>query len=74
MVFKGSKVNKRIKRRIKNDTISEIISESELNLVSKKEEDNENYYNIGLDGYTVKSYSNLNVVQNKDDKILKKKN
>ena len=73
MVFKGSKVNKRIKRRIKNDTISEIISESELNLVSKKEEDNENYYNIGLDGYTVKSYSNLNVVQNKDDKILKKK-
>ena len=73
MVFKGSKVNKRIKRKIKNDTISEIVSESELNLVSKKEEDNENYYNIGLDGYTIKSYSNLNVVQNKDDKKLKKK-
>jgi len=60
---------------INNNTIDQIISESELNLVSDKdkEKEKENFLNIGLDGYTIKINSDLSMVENKDDKELIKK-
>ena len=71
--FKGSQINKKITRMINNNTINQITSESELNLVSDKDKDKENFLNIGLDGYTIKINSDLNIVENKDDKELIKK-
>jgi hypothetical protein len=71
--FKGSQINKKITRMINNNTINQITSESELNLVSDKDKDKENFLNIGLDGYTIKINSDLNIVENKDDKKLIKK-
>ena len=73
IAFKGSRINKRIKRKIKNNKINQITSESELNLISEKTKDKDNFFDIGLDGYTVKVNSDLNIVENKDDKELKKK-
>ena len=71
--FKGSQINKKITRMINNNTINQITSESELNLVSDKDKDKENFLNLGLDGYTIKINSDLNIVENKDDKELIKK-
>ena len=71
--FKGSQINKKITRMINNNTINQITSESELNLVSDKDKDKENFLNLGLDGYTIKINTDLNIVENKDDKELIKK-
>jgi len=71
--FKGSQINKKITRMINNNTIDQIVSESELNLVSDKDKDKENFLNIGLDGYTIKINSDLNIIENKDGKEIIKK-
>ena len=73
IVFKGSQINKRIKRHIYNDNINQIKSESELNLVSEKNNEEGNFLDIGLDGYSIKVNSDLNIIENKDDKELIKK-
>ena len=71
--FKGSQVNKKITRTINNNTINQITTESELNLVSDKDKEEENSLNLGLDGYTIKINTDLSIVENKDDKELIKK-
>ncbi len=71
--FKGSQINKKITRMINNNTINQITSESELNLVSDKDKEKENFLNIGLDGYAIKINSDLKIVESKDDKELIKK-
>ena len=71
--FKGSKINKKISRLINNNTINQITSKSELNLVSNIDKEKENFINIGLDGYSIKINSDLSIVENKDDKDLIKK-
>ena len=58
---------------INNNTIDQIVSESELNLVSDKDKDKENFLNIGLNGYTIKLNSDLSIIENKDDKEIIKK-
>ena len=71
--FKGSKINKKITRKIINDSINQVIIESQLKLLSEKPKNDENFYDIGLDKYTFKINSELNMVENKDDKELIKK-
>lgn len=69
--FKGSQIKKRIKRKIFNDTLDQVTSESELNLISNKKENNNNgFYDIGLDGFSIKINSDLNMVDNNNDKNL----
>ena len=72
IAFKGSQVNKKIKRKINNDTIEQVKTESELNLISKKPEENEKdkFYDIGLNGYSIKVNSDLAILENKIDKKL----
>ena len=71
--FKGSKINKKITRKIINDSINQVTIESQLKLISEKPKNDETFYDIGLDKYTFKINSELNMVENKDDKELIKK-
>jgi len=71
--FKGSKVNKKITRKIVNDVVDKVTIESQLELNTEKPENDESFYDIGLDQYKVKLNSDLNLVENKDDKELIKK-
>ena len=68
--FKGSKINKKITRKVSKDAINQVTIETELNLNSDKPENDENFYDIGLNGYTFKINSDLNMVENKDDREL----
>ena len=68
--FKGSKINKKITRKVSKDAINQVTIETQLDLNSDKPENDEGFYDIGLDGYTFKINSNLNIVENKDDKEL----
>jgi len=71
--FKGSKINKKITRKVSKDGINQVSIETELNLNSDKPENDEDFYDIGLDGYSIKINSDLNMIENKDDKELIKK-
>ena len=71
--FKGSKINKKITRKVINDSINQVTIESQLKLISEKPKNDETFYDIGLDKYTFKINSELNMVENKDDKELIKK-
>ena len=71
--FKGSKINKKITRKVINDSINQVTIESQLKLISEKPKNDETFYDIGLDKYTFKTNSELNMVENKDDKELIKK-
>ena len=68
--FKGSKINKKITRKVSKDAINQVTIETQLDLNSDKPENDEGFYDIGLDGYTFKINSNLNICENKDDKEL----
>jgi len=68
--FKGSKINKKITRKIVNDSINKVTIETKLELNTEKPENEEDFYDIGLDGYTFKINSDLNIIENKDDKEL----
>ena len=68
--FKGSKINKKITRKVSKDAINQVTIETQLNLNSDKPENDEDFYDIGLNGYTFKINSDLNMVENKDDREL----
>jgi hypothetical protein len=71
--FKGSKINKKITRKVSKDGINQVNIETQLDLFSEKPENDEDFYDIGLDGYSIKINSDLKLVENKDDKELIKK-
>ena len=71
--FKGSKINKKITRKVSKDSINQVNIETQLNLISEKPENDEDFYDIGLDEYSIKINSDLKMVENKDDKELIKK-
>jgi len=70
--FKGSKINKKITRKVSKDSINQATNETQLNLISEKPE-NDDFYDIGLDELSIKINSDLKMVENKDDKELIKK-
>ena len=70
--FEGSKINKKITRKLVKDTITQVTIETEFTIDSDKPKNDEDFYDIGLEGYNFKVKSELNVVENKDDKDLVK--
>jgi len=68
--FEGSKINKKITRKLVKDTISQVTIETEFNVNSEKPVNDEYFYDVGLDAYNFKVKSELNMVENKDDKEL----
>ena len=71
--FEGSKINKKITRKVSKDGINQVNIETQLDLISQKPENDEDFYDIGLDGYSIKINSDLKLIENKDDKELIKK-
>ena len=72
MSFNESKATKIIKRRINNDTIEEVICDSNLLLTSgnKTNKSKENYMDFGLESYNVRIISYLNLTSKiKDEKL-----
>ena len=70
--FNESKATKIIKRRINNDTIEEVICDSNLVLTSgnKTNKSKENYMDFGLESYNVRIISYLNLTSKiKDEKL-----
>ena len=70
--FEGSKINKKITRKVVKNTITQVTIETEFNVNSEKPENDEYFYDVGLDAYNFKVKSELNMVENKDDKELVK--
>ena len=68
--FEGSKINKKITRKLVKDTIAQVTIVTEFNIDTDKPENDEYFYDVGLDGYNFKVKSDLNMVENKDDKDL----
>ena len=80
--FNDSKVTKIIERRIYNDTIEEVICDSNLLLTSgnKTNKNKEDNLDFGLESFNVRIISNLNLISKIEDekltdriKLLKKK-
>jgi len=70
--FNDSKVTKIIKRRIYNDTIEEVICDSNLLLTSgnKTNKNKEDNLDFGLESFNVRIISNLNLISKIEDEKL----